>query len=252
MVAAMKKALLLCAGLCLFLVSLAEAAPAIANFASERGVVFQLIFDGRALTQAGTRQITLSQIAPGYHRAEFLIPAGYGRSVSYRTNVFLDGGLETTFVLITRTGYPPQLRKVSALPIRRGGYNSGPRGPYPPTVPSTPEYDVPPSYPSGYPSSVPSIMSPRDVDDLLQTVQRQSFDDNKLAIIREALREMSLPADDARRLVTTLAFDRNRIELAKYLYTRVADRQNFYRVYEALQYQSSIREVQQFVDSYQR
>ncbi|GGG40662.1 hypothetical protein GCM10011378_16130 [Hymenobacter glacieicola] len=93
-------------------------------------------------------------------------------------------------------------------------------------------------------------MAPQEVEALWETVQRQSFDDNKLAIIREALRETSIPADDARRFVATMAFDRNRIELAKYMYARVADRQNFYRVYEALQYQSSIREVQQYIDSY--
>ncbi|UPL49146.1 DUF4476 domain-containing protein [Hymenobacter sublimis] len=93
-------------------------------------------------------------------------------------------------------------------------------------------------------------MDPQEVDVLWQTVQRQSFDDNKLAIIREALREASIPADDARRFVASMTFDRNRIELAKYMYTRVADRQNFYRVYEALQYQSSIKEVQQYVDAY--
>ncbi|RPD49225.1 DUF4476 domain-containing protein [Hymenobacter sediminis] len=248
----MKKALLLCVGLYLFLASLANAAPANVNFTSERGVVFRLIFDGRALTQAGARQISLSRIAPGFHQAEFLIPTGYGRSISYRTKVFLDEGLETNFVLATRNGYPPQLRKVSALPIQRGGYSPVPRGPYSPPVPPAPapDYNNEPPYPNSYPGNASYIMVPQDVDALLQTVQRQSFDDNKLAIIREALREVSLPADDARRLITTIAFDRNRIELAKYMYTRVADRQNFYRVYDALQYQSSIREVQQYIDSY--
>ncbi|GAB2797585.1 hypothetical protein HNQ93_003918 [Hymenobacter luteus] len=95
-------------------------------------------------------------------------------------------------------------------------------------------------------------MAPQEVADLFDAVQRQPFDDNKLPIIRGALQDAAISADDARRFVSTLSFDRNRIELAKYLYTHVADRQNFYRVYEALQYPSSIREVQQYVESYHR
>ncbi|WP_460613139.1 DUF4476 domain-containing protein [Hymenobacter seoulensis] len=256
----MKKALLLCAGFFLLLAGQVQAAPANATFTSERGVIFQLVFDGRALTRNGARQVYLDRLAPGYHSAQFLIPTGYGRSINYRTRVFLDGGLETNFVLVTRNGYPPVLRKVSASPLPRGGYGSGygngPRGNYPPvSPPPAPVYDAP--YPNqgvydvepAYPADS-YVMSPRDVEGLLQAVQRQSFDDGKLAIIREALRETSLPADDARRLVSTIAFDRNKIELAKFMYSRVADRQNFYRVYEALQYTSSIREVQQYVESY--
>ncbi|MCB2410444.1 DUF4476 domain-containing protein [Hymenobacter lucidus] len=118
----MKKALLLCFGLLVLLATDLKAAPANVNFASERGIPFQLVFDGRPLTRGGARQVHIDRLVPGYHSAEFFIPTRYGRPISYRTRVYLDPGLETSYVLVTRQGYPPVLRKVAAVPLR------GPRG----------------------------------------------------------------------------------------------------------------------------
>jgi len=108
-----------------------RAAPAVVNFSSERGVAFQLIFDGRPLTQPGARAVRIDRLTPGFHWAEFLIPAGYGRVVAYRTRVLLDPGLEASYVLLARPGYGLQLRKVGEAPIRRG-YAVGEPAPYPP------------------------------------------------------------------------------------------------------------------------
>jgi hypothetical protein len=125
----MKKALLFCLSLLLLTAAHLQAAPANMNITSERGVPFNLRFDGRTLTRGGARQVHLNRVAPGVHWAEFMIPVGYGRSVSYRTRVFLDPGLETSFVLLTRPGRGPELRKVAAVPLR-GGYGNGGNGGY--------------------------------------------------------------------------------------------------------------------------
>ncbi|WP_375438001.1 DUF4476 domain-containing protein [uncultured Hymenobacter sp.] len=131
----MKKALFFCLSLLLLTAAQLRAAPANVNFTSERGAPFNLRFDGRALTRGGARQVHIDRIAPGVHWVEFAIPAGYGRSINYRTRVFLDPGLETSYVLLTRPGFAPELRKVAAVPMRGGygpgygGYpNGGPRG----------------------------------------------------------------------------------------------------------------------------
>ncbi|TGD78039.1 DUF4476 domain-containing protein [Hymenobacter wooponensis] len=280
----MKKAYLFCAALFFLVISGLQAAPANATFYSERGVPFQLIFDGRPLTRGGASQVALDRLTPGYHLAEFIIPAGYGRSINYRTQVFLDGGLESSFVLLTRNGFPPTLRKVAAVPIRggyppnaggpnypNGGYGtpypggSGPAGPaypapspgYPapgPGYPSGSSYPNNPSYPNSYPGNNPNyyVISPQDVTRLLQSVQRQSFDDNKLPILREALRESAVESEDLKRILSTLTFDRNRVELAKYAYPRVVDPQRFYQVYEAFDFQTSVQELQRFVEGYNR
>jgi hypothetical protein len=88
-------------------------------------------------------------------------------------------------------------------------------------------------------------LPPADVQGLTQTLRNRSFDDERLPIAKQALAQSLVRADELAELINTLAFDRSRIELAKYGYAHLSDPQNFYRVYDVLRYASSIREVQQ-------
>ncbi|MBC8085261.1 MAG: DUF4476 domain-containing protein [Hymenobacter sp.] len=279
----MKKALLLCFGLLLLAAAHLQAAPANVNFRSERGIPFNLRFDGRPLTRGGARQVHINRIAPGIHWAEFSIPAPYGRFINYRTRVFLDPGLETSYVLLTRPGFAPELRKVAAVPLRGGygGYSGGPRGGQggyqhdddtyyddgdthaaPPPNPNNGG-----SYPNGgygndsgysggnngggdYPGggvSYNRTMSPQDVEGLVATLHRQSFDKDRLPTARQALGETSLRAEDLTRLMRELSFEESRLELAKYGSARVTDRQNLYRLNEGFTFSNSARELQEYL-----
>ena len=91
--------------------------PANVNFASERGVPFGLVLDGRPLTRGLARQIHVDRLAPGLHWADFSVPTAYGRAVRFRSRVWLEPGLETTFVLIARPGRPLDLRQVNAVAL---------------------------------------------------------------------------------------------------------------------------------------
>ena len=300
----MKKALLFAlAGL------LAAAAPALAhppaanvNFASERGVPFGLVLDGRLLTRGVARQVHVDQLVPGLHWADFTLPTPYGGAVRFRSRVWLEPGLETSFVLIARPGWPLSLRQVDAValcapggygPGRGNGYNGNGYNGY-----NGGRYNSPASYGQGsygngsshdddrnddddddaddhpgngpgapssgygnngspgpggagyYPGSGVSsyrTLAPPDVDRLLQTVQQRPFDDAKLRVAKEALGQSSIRADDLTRLLRGFSFEASRVELATFAYPHVADRQNFYRVYDAFTFDSSAREVQQAV-----
>ncbi|MCB2380188.1 DUF4476 domain-containing protein [Hymenobacter sp. BT635] len=271
----MKKALLLCFGLLVLLAADLKAAPANVNFASERGIPFHLVFDGRALTRGGAREVHIDRLVPGYHWAEFVIPTTYGRPITYRTRVFLDPGLETSYVLVTRQGYPPTLRKVAAVPLRgpRGGRYGGPDPRYDDRGGRNDGYyddssygnsngnngggnggysngdynNYPPNggqYPGGATSSYRQLRG-QDVDALVNTVKSKSFDSSRLSVAKQALEQSVIQADDLTRLLNTLDFENSRVELAKFAYPHVADQQNFYRVYESFQFESSVREVQE-------
>ncbi|MCC2545794.1 DUF4476 domain-containing protein [Hymenobacter sp. BT175] len=260
----MNKALLFCCTLLLLAFQLA-AAPANANFASERGIPFQLFFDGQPLTRGVARQVHLDRLAPGFHWAEFRVPGAYGRPLSFRTRIFLDPGLESSFVLLLRPGYPPALQKVSAVPIRYGrgngygpgygrGYQNGMDrgyGAYEP-APNGGYLDngsyngsANDAYGNAYPNAESyRVMAPQDVDALLRTINNTPFDDTRLSIARQALSQTAIRTDDLRRLLTSFSFENKRVELAKYAYQHVADQQNFYRIYDVFSFQSSIQEIQ--------
>ena len=108
----------------------------------------------------------------------------------------------------------------------------------------------PPNGGGYYPGSATSsyrTLAPQDVDALLQDVQQHPFDSSKLSVAKDGLRQTSLPAEDLRRLLRSMATESSRVELAKFAYPHVADQQNFYRVYEAFQFDSSVDEVQRAV-----
>ncbi|MGI4864061.1 MAG: DUF4476 domain-containing protein [Janthinobacterium lividum] len=111
--------------------------PATANFTSERGQAFGLRLDGLPLTRPLARQVHVDRLAPGQHWADFSLPTPYGPPVRFRTSVWLQPGLETSYVLVLRPGYGPQLRQVGAVPLGSPGYGPGPgyNGGYPPSGP---------------------------------------------------------------------------------------------------------------------
>ena len=176
----MKKALLLAlAGL------LAAIAPVLAhppaanvNFASERGVPFGLVLDGRPLTRGVARQVHVDQLVPGQHWADFTLPTAYGGAVRFRTRVWLEPGLETSFVLVARPGWPLDLRQVNAVALcgpgqgyDSQGYGSGrynrPTGydPAPYGGQSSYGYNGYPANGSSYPNSGNGNNSTDDDDD---------------------------------------------------------------------------------------
>lgn len=125
------------------------------------------------------------------------------------------------------------------------GYPANPGGSYPATP--SPGY---PSAPDGggyYPGSAPYAqpLSPADFDGLRQAISQQTFDDERLGIAKQALSQSTVRAEELATLIRLLSADRARIALAEFGYAHLADPQNFYRVYDALQFRSSIREVQQ-------
>ena len=124
----MKKALLL--GLMGWLLAAAPAfayppVPANVNFTSERGVPFGLVLDGRPLTRGLARQVHVGPLLPGQHWADFTVPTAYGGAVRFRSRVWLQPGLETTFVLVARPGQPLALQQVNAVALYGPGYGGG-------------------------------------------------------------------------------------------------------------------------------
>ena len=313
----MKKSLLLA-----LVTLLAAAAPALAhppapanvNFTSERGLPFGLVLDGRPLTRGVARQVHVDQLVPGPHWADFTVPTGYGGALHFRRRVWLEPGLETSFVLVARPGWPLDLREVSAVALYgpRGGhgypasgygddddddcdadnspapYGASPGYPGPGGYPNSGysngnsynnnngSYNNGGNYPNGhnsYPGNGPGSHAPNApgypgsgpgyypgtatssyralpataVAGLLQSVQRERFDDDKLRAAKQGLAQGTVSADDLKRLLQTLEFEPTRVDLAKFGYAHVSDPANFERALDALQFETSRQEVEEAV-----
>lgn len=91
------------------------------------------------------------------------------------------------------------------------------------------------------------VITPLELARLRTTLRQIAFDDDKLTVIGNTVRHANLMADDVRLLMTAMSFDSNRLKLAKRAFARTCDQQNYHTVSSAFDYQSSARELQQYI-----
>ena len=105
---------------------------------------------------------------------------------------------------------------------------------YAPAPAYAPGYAPAPAYAPGYdpgPATASqgqhySMLSPSEFDSLLASVNKESFDDSKLQLIRESARYGAFSSDQVARLVQALSFANNQVEAAVLLYKRTVDARN--------------------------
>lgn len=251
----------------------AEAPLAIANFSVERGLAFSLTIDSQPLTRLSAQAVHLDTLAPGQHQVELDLAPATARSrrpQHVQATVWLEEGLETSFVLTQRPGFGWQLRQVStaalpgygyadqagtyAQPAPEAAYNAppseagyppaaGPAYPAAPAYPAGAGYPTGPSYPPvapaypaapGYPGvgAYPPINS--DVAGLVEALKQCSFDDKRLPLFYQAISRSYIRADDLALMVRTMTYSDSQRQVAEFGYGHLSDPQNFNRVLAAL------------------
>jgi hypothetical protein len=83
--------------------------------------------------------------------------------------------------------------------------------------------------------------------DFMYTLKNQNFDSDKLSIARQALRNNFFDTYQIREVMSTMDFEKNRVEFAKDAYSNCVDKQNYFRVNDAFEFSSSIRELEDYI-----
>jgi len=236
------------------LTSYANGPLTVVSFSTERGLPFRLTLDGRTAPGVAP-QIRLDNLAPGRHLVELGLDAGPlgRRPVRVRAAVWLEEGLETTFVLTERPGYGWRLRQVGTAALLGYGYEgqggsyadggsyAAPGGSPPYPTAGGPGYPAPAGPGASYPSDPGYLLplSPQDAADLTEALRRCSFDDKRLLLFHQALDHSYLRAGELATLLKTMSFPDSQKEVARFGYPRLTDPQNFYRVCEAFTFSTS-------------
>lgn len=99
--------------------------------------------------------------------------------------------------------------------------------------------------PAGY---TVNVMSDQDLNQLIIALKRDAdFDDSKIGMISNVAQHTSFKAVQILDLLKTLSFEKGKLQLAKQLYSKCIDKQNFYQVYQAFSFDSSKRELNAFI-----
>jgi len=101
----------------------------------------------------------------------------------------------------------------------------------------------------GGPIGCPWPMEEQDFYQAKQTIASKSFEDSKLQIAKQIISSNCLFADQIRDIMTLFEFEDSRLEFAKFSYARTYDQGNYFKVNDAFEFEISIEELNEFIDS---
>jgi len=123
-----------------------------------------------------------------------------------------------------------------------GTYGGAPGRPTRPSRPAEPGRPARPTLSQAH------IMSNQSFDQLLNMVRRTDFDSGKIKLVKSALNNNKISASQLTALVKVFDFDASRLEISKSAYDSVADKQNYFKVTEAFEFDFSKDELMDYVN----
>jgi hypothetical protein len=191
---------------------------------------FTVVLDGNQFNTT-TNHFKLSGVEPGMHHLTVIRrPYRYHSSSWHQGTVVFNGPVEippsATVKANINRNYRFQIYKIIPL--------------LPAPVCITPPVYVPP---------VPAYigMHPDDFELLRHSIAQRSFDSGKLQIAKQAIDVNALSTRQVAELMRLLTFDSYKLDLAKYAYHRVIDKNNYWMVNDEFTFDSSIRELNDFL-----
>jgi hypothetical protein len=112
-------------------------------------------------------------------------------------------------------------------------------------VASGSHYEMP-----GYHGDVgcPYPMTDLDFRDMKQSVASNSFEESKLNIAKQVASSNCLFSSEVKEIMELFSFESSRLEFAKFAYRYTFDVGNYYKVNGAFQFESSIEELNKYID----
>ncbi|WP_139423411.1 DUF4476 domain-containing protein [Chryseobacterium mulctrae] len=97
----------------------------------------------------------------------------------------------------------------------------------------------------------PNVMDNQTFQQFFSKMKEDAwFDDKKIIFINQQGRHAMFTSDQISILVKDLSFDKNKIALAKSLFSKCVDKQKYFVVGDALDFESSRRDLMDFVSNY--
>ncbi|AZB11099.1 DUF4476 domain-containing protein [Chryseobacterium sp. G0162] len=87
----------------------------------------------------------------------------------------------------------------------------------------------------------------RQFFEMLQRTEK--FDDGKVALINQQMKNSMFTAAQIRDLVKSISFDKNKLIVAKSMYLSCVDKNKYFMVYEAFDFENSKRELRDYISS---
>ena len=191
---------------------------------------------------SGERNYTVTGLQPGYHMLEATTWSGNGHHghypvTSFIGQVYVPAMTEMT-ARIERYNNLAILSSVSMIPAPT----------YP--APHLPVYNPAPCAPVVPVCTGPVAMSDFEFQDMRAAIASRDFESTRLSMTRQLLSQRNLSTRQVMSLMQLFDFESNRLEVAKFGYARTIDRNNYYQTFALFDFDSSVRELSRFMETY--
>jgi hypothetical protein len=92
-------------------------------------------------------------------------------------------------------------------------------------------------------------MKDEDFQSAKQSIVSKSFEDSKLTLAKQITSSNCLLSSQVRDIMKTFSFESSRLEYAKFAYKYTYDKENYFKVNDAFQFESSIDELNEFINN---
>ncbi|SEM88844.1 protein of unknown function [Chryseobacterium taichungense] len=94
----------------------------------------------------------------------------------------------------------------------------------------------------------PNVMDNQTFQQFMDTMKNRAwFDDKKMEFINQQGRHAMFTSKQISILVKDLSFDKNKLALAKLLFSKCVDKQNYFLVYDSFDFESSRKELMEYI-----
>jgi Domain of unknown function (DUF4476) len=92
-------------------------------------------------------------------------------------------------------------------------------------------------------------MSANTLGSVVAQIKKQSFEDNKVNIVKQALASNCISASQVKKLMGEFSFEENKLKIAKMCYAKTTDKNNYFTLNDAFSFSSSADELHTFLES---
>jgi len=91
------------------------------------------------------------------------------------------------------------------------------------------------------------VMKKDDFKDLKSTINNRNFESYNTSIVKTAIDNNFFTSEQVLELMRYFTFEDTKLEIAKYSYKKVCDPGNFFKVYDAFDFESSVTELKNYI-----
>lgn len=103
--------------------------------------------------------------------------------------------------------------------------------------------------PAATSAAAKAVLDAAGLAKLKAAIGKESFEDTKVTLLKSALKNKQLSAEQLLELLSLYSFEENKIDIAKYCYKKLNDADEFYTVMEAFSFDASKEELNSWVET---